>query len=348
MQHHHSDFYSQENPIPSIQRFLNKGVGRIVSRRGRSSSDDEASTDESSDEGESASAAPSSSKTRPSGEESADIPKSPTSSLTKSRLSGIFSRKHARNVSHGEANGAEPHAASNSEDEKAPEERARDKKQSKERKRGKPVQVFDPITQQTIEVRDVRKKDYRRMMEREEARREGRRVHEPDPPQNVAASPFPPPQPLPSTLLRVHPLIVPLWAAWSLGLVLFFRSVTATIFIAGNAWIFWWAFQRLRLGVEDGRWQRELERGLAARNGKKCDACIYGDLQEDESSEGTKEGAEWLNSILQALWEVIDPAIFDTVAGTLEDVMQASAPNFIHSIKVSEVAHGLTPSEYRN
>lgn len=47
--------------------------------------------------------------------------------------------------------------------------------------------------------------------------------------------------------------------------------------------------------------------------------------------------------MIKGLCENIDPALFDSAAGMLEDLVQASASEFIHIIKVSAVAHGIKP-----
>lgn len=160
---------------------------------------------------------------------------------------------------------------------------------------------------------------------------------------NLTSAPFPPAQEM-AGLREVHPWLLPLWFAWCLGLVLWSRSLTAIVFGAGNAWIGWWAFRHIKIGIDERRWERERQRGQAAT---VASLNSYGESKEPSTdvagAEGNMEGAEWLNGVMRGLWEVMDPAIFEAAAGTLEDVMQASAPAFIHQIKVVDLNHGLTP-----
>lgn len=54
----------------------------------------------------------------------------------------------------------------------------------------------------------------------------------------------------------------------------------------------------------------------------------------------TQVPPEWLNAYIQALWPILDPAIF--VAGTdlLEDSLHAAAPSAVRSVRVSGVSQG--------
>ncbi|CAO1629588.1 unnamed protein product [Jaminaea pallidilutea] len=363
--HHHSDFYSQENPIPSIQNVLKKGANALVARRGRRDSEDEFDSEEESEE--------SIAGTDAEEDKAAQQAETEEESTRRQEHEKPPPKHHLQEDEHygpqaaGSQNGiqrlgsilngskrrrAGPEARKKPEDErpeeeKSPEERSRDQGKGNvaRRRRGKAVRVFDPITQQTISVRDVRKKDYDRAMKREEARRRGKSSseRERDPAKNVTNAAFPPLSNLPP-LHRVHPLLIPLWVAWCAASFAIFRSIAVVPFALANAWLGWWAFRHITLDVEQRRCDRELSRGRSSRYGDLDASDQYDDFHiVDQTKPGTKEGAEWLNTILQAGWEAIDPAIFETIAGTLEDVMQASAPSFIHMIKVSEVAHGLTP-----
>jgi len=40
--------------------------------------------------------------------------------------------------------------------------------------------------------------------------------------------------------------------------------------------------------------------------------------------------AEWMNTLLSALWSVLDEALFESMGGTLEDVMTSVPPAFLH------------------
>ncbi|PWN20617.1 hypothetical protein BCV69DRAFT_282835 [Microstroma glucosiphilum] len=297
--HHHKDAYSEENPIPSIQRFLTRGFSSVKAQ-GRHS-EEEVDSEDYSDE------------------DAKQSPKSPSARKSKTG--------HKDEAVH--------------DDDRPPEERAKDKPG---KRRGTAEHVTDPITERNVKVRDVRKKDFARAMNNEEEREAGRMTAEEGyKTRNAAAEPFPPLEPMPTSFWQIHPVLLPLWLCWAGALILLARSFLGTILVLSNALIGYWAFRHVRLGADDRRWAREVKRGEDFRsphqNGKSVE-------EASSPSSGEKEGAEWLNMILQGLWEVIDPAIFDTMAGTLEDVMQASAPSFIHGIKVSEVAHGKTPVRF--
>jgi Ca2+-dependent lipid-binding protein len=47
-----------------------------------------------------------------------------------------------------------------------------------------------------------------------------------------------------------------------------------------------------------------------------------------------------MNSFLGIMWGLIDPDLFASVADTLEDVMQASAPGVIENVRVAEINQG--------
>ncbi|PWN44353.1 hypothetical protein IE81DRAFT_336741 [Ceraceosorus guamensis] len=59
------------------------------------------------------------------------------------------------------------------------------------------------------------------------------------------------------------------------------------------------------------------------------------------------EGVEWINAVIATVWKQIDPAIFATLADTIEDVMQASLPGFIEAVKISDLTHGDADSALR-
>lgn len=52
------------------------------------------------------------------------------------------------------------------------------------------------------------------------------------------------------------------------------------------------------------------------------------------------ESVEWLNSLMQIVWGLIDPEIFAGVADTIEDVMKASLPGMIENVRVAEINQG--------
>ncbi|CUA67212.1 Meiotically up-regulated gene 190 protein [Schizosaccharomyces pombe 972h-] [Rhizoctonia solani] len=66
-------------------------------------------------------------------------------------------------------------------------------------------------------------------------------------------------------------------------------------------------------------------------------------LEDSEHSQDEKaihESVEWGNGFLKGLWPRIDPDLFTSVVDMLEDVMQASMPRIVHSIRVSDLGTG--------
>ncbi|KAJ7164967.1 hypothetical protein C8R46DRAFT_1035619 [Mycena filopes] len=52
------------------------------------------------------------------------------------------------------------------------------------------------------------------------------------------------------------------------------------------------------------------------------------------------ETAKWFNSLLYALWPIVNPALFTSVADMLEDALQASLPKLIHGVRVADIGQG--------
>lgn len=52
------------------------------------------------------------------------------------------------------------------------------------------------------------------------------------------------------------------------------------------------------------------------------------------------ETTAWLNSLLGAVWPLINPDLFSSLADMLEDVMQASIPRFIRMVSVDDIGQG--------
>jgi Ca2+-dependent lipid-binding protein len=50
-----------------------------------------------------------------------------------------------------------------------------------------------------------------------------------------------------------------------------------------------------------------------------------------------------MNTLLAVVWRLINPDMFQAVADTLEDVMQASVPGVIENVRVSEINQGSNP-----
>ncbi|KAL1959289.1 hypothetical protein VTO42DRAFT_2476 [Malbranchea cinnamomea] len=55
------------------------------------------------------------------------------------------------------------------------------------------------------------------------------------------------------------------------------------------------------------------------------------------------ESVEWINTLLETLWGLLNPDMFASVADTLEDVMQASVPSVIENVRVAELDQGTNP-----
>ena len=52
------------------------------------------------------------------------------------------------------------------------------------------------------------------------------------------------------------------------------------------------------------------------------------------------ESVEWMNTLLGIVWGLVNPDMFQAVADTLEDVMQASVPGIIENVRVAEIDQG--------
>ena len=55
------------------------------------------------------------------------------------------------------------------------------------------------------------------------------------------------------------------------------------------------------------------------------------------------ESVEWMNTLLGVVWGLVNPDMFQSVADTLEDVMQASVPGVIENVRVAEINQGSNP-----
>ncbi|KAG8829696.1 hypothetical protein FRC20_008608, partial [Serendipita sp. 405] len=83
-------------------------------------------------------------------------------------------------------------------------------------------------------------------------------------------------------------------------------------------------------------WAVERRRGLQAGPDKDGDGKI-------EAEEKIKESAEWLNALLKGVWPIINPDMFTSTVDMLEDIMQASVPTFIHSVRIPDLGLGNNP-----
>ncbi|KAI0822359.1 hypothetical protein BC628DRAFT_1364753 [Trametes gibbosa] len=80
-------------------------------------------------------------------------------------------------------------------------------------------------------------------------------------------------------------------------------------------------------------WHAERMRGLAAGSDVDGDGKVT-----DE--ERMRESAEWANTIVRGLWPTFNTDLFGSLVDMLEDIMQASVPKFVHSVRVADLGLG--------
>ncbi|KAF2767431.1 hypothetical protein EJ03DRAFT_147874 [Teratosphaeria nubilosa] len=96
---------------------------------------------------------------------------------------------------------------------------------------------------------------------------------------------------------------------------------------AGGIWLLvagvrGWMAKRINDAWEDEMW--EASRDSAQRGAKAHDT----------------ESVTWLNSLLHAVWPLVNPDLFASLADTLEDVMQASLPRLVQMVAVDDLGQG--------
>lgn len=92
--------------------------------------------------------------------------------------------------------------------------------------------------------------------------------------------------------------------------------------LTSGIWL--WMKEVVRSGREV-EWEAEKERGQTA------------------TANLLPESVEWMNTLLGIVWGLINPDMFQSVADTLEDVMQASVPGIIENVRVAEINQGSNP-----
>ncbi|GAC97607.1 hypothetical protein PHSY_005193 [Pseudozyma hubeiensis SY62] len=331
--HRHRDYYSENSPIPSIQRFFKKGLSEVIAKRNSIDSDSE---QEDADHLAGVGGQPSDQLDGQTAR--ADQGQGDQNRSKKKRFSDLFSSSssQAKDIQSQDSNRAD----ASDDDSNAEEAYQHPDKADKAYKRSRrPRNVRDPVTGRNTWVHDVGKREYRQTLARAEAgdKRGSQEVLRSNLDSNVTSTAFPPSPPLPSSVHRIDPRLVLLFGFWSLLTVL--RLVPGWISVLLNAWLLWFGWRVFLSQSEDQRWDRERRRGEKARLFDESED-TEGDLA---ASRGITEGAEWFNGILEALWSVMNPELFSSLGGTLEDVMQASIPSFIHSVKVEDLAQGSTP-----
>jgi Ca2+-dependent lipid-binding protein len=55
------------------------------------------------------------------------------------------------------------------------------------------------------------------------------------------------------------------------------------------------------------------------------------------------ESVEWMNTLIAVIWGLVNPEMFNSVADTLEDVMQASLPGVFENVRVADISQGSNP-----
>lgn len=66
------------------------------------------------------------------------------------------------------------------------------------------------------------------------------------------------------------------------------------------------------------------------------------DLQSQtlNKDENAPESSRWLNSLLNAVWPIVNPSLFVAVADMLEDTMQATLPKLVRGVRVADIGQG--------
>lgn len=70
-------------------------------------------------------------------------------------------------------------------------------------------------------------------------------------------------------------------------------------------------------------------------------------LETSRANENTAtqlpESVEWLNRLVRRVWPIVNPEVVASMTDLLEDVMQASIPSIIHSVKIADLSQGKQP-----
>ncbi|KAF2858133.1 hypothetical protein K470DRAFT_260132 [Piedraia hortae CBS 480.64] len=98
--------------------------------------------------------------------------------------------------------------------------------------------------------------------------------------------------------------------------------IPLAICVSSGIWL--WIKEVVRSG-------REVEWGSEKERGRTATANLL------------PESVEWMNSLLGIVWGLVNPDMFQSVADTLEDVMQASVPGIIENVRVAEINQGSNP-----
>ncbi|KAL2427342.1 Meiotically up-regulated protein 190 [Exophiala dermatitidis] len=75
-------------------------------------------------------------------------------------------------------------------------------------------------------------------------------------------------------------------------------------------------------------------------NDEVWDAARKQERQGNEAEDLIPESVTWLNNLLAAVWPLINPDLFTSIADMLEDVMQASLPKVVRMVSVDDLGQG--------
>ncbi|SPC65915.1 uncharacterized protein UHOD_04743 [Ustilago sp. UG-2017b] len=342
IQHRHRDYYSENSPVPSIQRFFKKGISEVIAKRNSPDSDLDSDGEADPALADGVGGASSQFVDPSTTKDHAVAPDEDVALERHQRQSSLFSSfrgshdsdKDSDQVRKSDSPETSYDADTGKEAHQSPDQADRAYKRSR-----KPRKVRDPVTSRDTWIHDVGKREYRSTLARADAgdKLGKEEVLRSNLEGNLTSRSFPPSDPLPSNIASIDSRLVPLFGTWALITV--FRLVPPLVSVTLNAWLLWWGWRCFLSGAEDHRWHRERRRGEQARSPEELEE----DERQNGQGQGIAEGAEWLNGILESLWSVMNPELFSSFGGTLEDVMQASIPGFIHSVKVEDLAQGSTP-----
>ncbi|GAB1526060.1 hypothetical protein RhiTH_009226 [Rhizoctonia solani] len=136
-----------------------------------------------------------------------------------------------------------------------------------------------------------------------------------------------------TTNFRQHPLPEPDWPAHGRHVNTLTTQTLLGICAAYTTLPLLTLHAEATIDYEAHVWDSERKRGeTSAMSAKES---------EHSFNEGAiHESVEWGNGFLKGLWPSIDPGLFTSVIDMLEDVMQASMPRIVNSIRVSDLGQG--------
>ncbi|EKM56734.1 uncharacterized protein PHACADRAFT_207924 [Phanerochaete carnosa HHB-10118-sp] len=232
------------------------------------------------------------------------------------KLSALINPEHAT-----EAKAAQLQDQSGAQDQKQTEKRAH------RLAKGYVMHVVDPITGEEMDIRNAD--------EEPDTRNRG---------ENVLENDFPPPnwgKHKQRILSEVIPCVMAIAAAYTATFILthifassLVTSSLALILPTALAYVLLFRIKCIaRMDFDDRVWHAERLRGMRAGDDADGDGQVG-------CEERTKESAEWANAVLRGVWPIMNPDLFGSLIDTLEDIMQASVPKFVHSVRIANVDLG--------